>query len=66
MDSRLTVRLLLDDDGLLTVQTDAANCGFIGRTQVYTTYADLEQWSSGLRAMLRTREGEAHLVGVDD
>lgn len=51
MDSQLTIQALWEDDGLLTVDSHASSWGFIGKTQVYTTYEALEKWARELGAL---------------
>lgn len=51
MDSQLTIRALWEDDGLLTIDSHAASWGFIGKTQVYTTYEALEKWAKELGSL---------------
>ncbi|QOY96126.1 hypothetical protein IM543_10010 [Massilia sp. UMI-21] len=51
MDFQLTIQLLLEDDGLLTIEGHAASWGFAGSTQVYTSYRALEQWAGALEGL---------------
>lgn len=51
MESQLTIRALWEDDGLLTIDSHAASWGFVGKTQVYTTYAALQKWAKELAAL---------------
>ena len=51
MDSQLTIQALWEDDGLLTIESHAASWGFVGKTQVYTTYGALEKWANELAAL---------------
>ena len=51
MESKLTIQALWEDDGLLTIDSHAANWGFVGKTQVYTTYEALEKWAKELDAL---------------
>ena len=51
MESQLTIRTLWEDDGLLTIESHAASWGFIGKTQVYSTFGALEKWSRELGAL---------------
>lgn len=51
MESQLTIQALWEDDGLLTIDSHAASWGFVGKTQVYTTYVALEKWAKELAAL---------------
>lgn len=51
MESQLTIQALWEDDGLLTIDSHAASWGFVGKTQVYTTYEALEKWAKELAAL---------------
>lgn len=51
MEFQLTIQALWEDDGMLTVDSHAASWGFVGRTQVYTTYQALEKWAKELAAL---------------
>lgn len=51
MESQLTIQALWEDDGLLTIESHAASWGFVGKTQVYTTYTALEKWANELAAL---------------
>lgn len=48
MGSQLTIQALWEDDGLLTIDSHAESWGFVGKTQVYTTYRALEKWAEEL------------------
>lgn len=51
MESQLTIQVLWEEDGLLTIDSHAASWGFVGKTQVYTTYEALEKWAKALAAL---------------
>jgi hypothetical protein len=51
MESQLTIQALWEDDGLLTIDSHAASWGFVGKTQVYTSYEALEKWAKELAAL---------------
>lgn len=51
MESQLMIQALWEDDGLLTIESHAASWGFVGKTQVYTTYEALEKWAKELAAL---------------
>jgi len=51
MESQLTIQAVWEDDGLLTIDSHAASWGFVGKTQVYTTYEALEKWAKELAAI---------------
>lgn len=51
MESQLTIQAMWEDDGLLTIDSHAASWGFIGKTQVYTTYEALGKWANDLGAL---------------
>lgn len=51
MESQLTIQPLYEDDGLLTIDSRAASWGFVGKTQVYTTYEALEKWAKELAVL---------------
>lgn len=48
MESQLTIQAFCEDDGLLSINSHAASWGFVGKTQVYTTYEALEKWAKEL------------------
>lgn len=67
MDFYLSMRVLGNDDGLLTIESHAASWGFTGRTQVYTSFKELEKWALEL-GQLTLRAGQAttfHAGGRD-
>ncbi len=51
MDSYLLIRLLGNDDGLLTLESCATSWGFTGKTQVYTSFEELKKWAGGLERL---------------
>jgi hypothetical protein len=51
MESQLTIQALWEDDGLLTIDSQVASWGFVGKTQVYTSYEALEEWAKELAAL---------------
>lgn len=51
MKSQLTIQALWEDDGLLTIDSHAASWGFVGKTQVYSSYDALERWAKDLAAL---------------
>ena len=48
MDSYLSIQVLGDDEGLLTIESRAASWGFIGKTRVYTILDELKKWAGDL------------------
>lgn len=67
MDSYLSIRMLGDDDGLLTLESDAASWGFTGRTRVYTCLEDLQTWAGKLErlALVAGQTAAFHAGGRD-
>ena len=51
MKYQFTIQALWEDDDLLTIDSHAASWGFVGRTQVYTTFEALEKWATELAAI---------------
>ena len=58
MESQFTIQALWEDDGLLTIDSHVASWGFVGKTQVYTTYKALQKWAEEL-AVLPLVAGQA-------
>lgn len=51
MTSKLSIRALGEDDGLLTIDSHAVSYSFSGKTQVYTTCEALEKWAGALKEL---------------
>jgi hypothetical protein len=51
MDSYVSIRLLGNEDGLLTIECSATSWGFTGKTHVYTSFNELEKWARELERL---------------